>query len=81
MVWGNHKNILPRNLFPYVEKTEDYERDLCVHGFHVYRDIYTVLGSVPPYVSTISGAVVIVRTPCFLLSLTWMSFSTAVGTS
>ena len=40
MVWGNHENILPRNLFTYVEKMEDYERDLCVRGFHVYRDIW-----------------------------------------
>ena len=69
MVWGNHENILPQNLFTNVEKTEDYKRDLCVHGFHVYRDIYAVLGSVPPYVSTISGAVAIVCMPRFLLSL------------
>ena len=38
-------------------KMEDY---LCVCGFHVYHDIYAVLGSVPPCVSTISGAVAIV---------------------
>ena len=44
---------------------EDYERHLCVRGFHVYCDIYAVLGSVPPYVSAISGAVAIV---CALFS-------------
>ena len=44
---------------------EDYERDLCVRGFHMYRNIYAVLGSVPPYVSAISGAVAIV---CALFS-------------
>ena len=32
----------------------------CVRGFYVYHDIYAVLGSVPPYVSTMCGAVVIV---------------------
>ena len=38
MVWGNHENILPGNLFTYVKKIEDYERDLvcswvsCVSG-------------------------------------------------
>ena len=35
-------------------------RDLCVHDFHVNRNIYAVLGSVSPYVSAISGAVSIV---------------------
>ena len=30
---------------------EDNERDLCVRGFHVYRDIYAVLERRPPYVS------------------------------
>ena len=44
---------------------EDYERDLCVRGFHMYCDIYAVLGSVPSYVSAISGAVAIV---CALFS-------------
>ena len=39
---------------------EDYERDLCVRGFHMYRSIYAVLVSVPSYVSAISGAVAIV---------------------
>lgn len=27
-------------LLYYVEKMEDYTRDLCVRGFHVYRDIW-----------------------------------------
>ena len=44
---------------------EDYEMDLCVCRFHMYLNIYAVLGSVPPYVSTISGAVAIV---CALFS-------------
>ena len=61
MVCGNHKNILPRNLFTYtLRKWKITKGDLCVRGFHVYRDIYTMLGSIPPYVSAISGAVVIV---------------------
>ena len=48
-----------KNLFTYVEKVVDYKMDLCVCGFHMYRNIYAMLGSVTPYVSTISGAVVI----------------------
>lgn len=26
--------------YAYVEKMEEYERDLCIRGFHVYRDIW-----------------------------------------
>ena len=51
MVWGNQENILPQNLFTYVEKMEDYEIDLCVRGFHMYCNIYAMLSSGPPYVS------------------------------
>ena len=39
----------------------------CVCGFHVYRDIYAVLGSVPPYVSAICGTLAIVCAPFSLL--------------
>ena len=79
MVWGNHKNILTQNLFTYIEKMEDYKRDLCVRGFHVYRDIYAMLGSVPPYVSAISGTVVIVCASFYPLPylVQWMSFAAA----
>ena len=28
------------NVCTYIEKIEDYERDHCVHGFHVYHDIW-----------------------------------------
>ena len=49
----------------YVEKMEDYEGDLCIHSFHLYRNIYAVLGNVLPYASAISGAVAIV---CALFS-------------
>ena len=37
MVWGKHKK-----LFTYVEKMEDYKRNLYVRSFHVYRDIWEV---------------------------------------
>ena len=29
--------MLPQNLFAYVKKMEDYKRDLCVCGIHVYH--------------------------------------------
>ena len=32
----------PQNLFTYVENIEDYKRDLCVRGFHMYHDIWEV---------------------------------------
>ena len=37
MVWGNHKK-----LFTYVEKMEDYKRNLYVCSFHMYRNIWEV---------------------------------------
>ena len=37
MVMGNHEQ-----LFTYVEKMEDYKRDLYVRSFHMYCDIWEV---------------------------------------
>ena len=33
-----HENLY--TLRNYVEKMKDFKRDLCVRGFHVYRDIW-----------------------------------------
>ena len=35
---GYHESLY--TLHNYVEKMKDYKRDLCVRGFHVYRDIW-----------------------------------------
>ena len=41
MVGAIHKNLSPRNFSTYhKESMEEYGRDCCVRGYHVYQEIW-----------------------------------------